>query len=220
MTTSQTGMLDIEVVSDVVCPFCFIGARRLQMALAATPELPSEVTYRPFLLSPSARTEGEDLRDHLKRKYGNPEPMFRRVEAVARESEIALDFSKIRRMSSTLRAHTLLRHALSRGTQGALAMALFEAYFSEGRDIGAMDVLVDIGQKHGFEERELVTLLETPVELEATRREAGEAAAAGVTAVPFFVLGRRFAVQGAQPLEVFVRALAEARRPAATIDPA
>lgn len=220
MTTSQTGTLDIEVVSDVVCPFCFIGARRLQMALAATPELSSEVTYRPFLLSPTARPEGEDLRDHLKRKYGNPEPMFRRVEAVARESGIALDFTKVRRMSSTLRAHTLLRHALSRETQGALAMALFEAYFSDGRDVGAMDVLVELGQKHGFEERDVVTLLETPVELEATRREAGEAAAAGVTGVPFFVLGRRFAVQGAQPLEVFVRALAEARRPVETTEPA
>jgi predicted DsbA family dithiol-disulfide isomerase len=212
MTTSMTDRLDVEIVSDVVCPFCFIGARRLAQALAATPDLTAEVVYRPFLLSPSVPPEGQDLRDHLKRKYGNPEPMFRRVEAVAREVGIAMDFGKVRRMSSTVRAHTLLRLALSRGTQAVLANDLFEAYFVEGRDIGAMDVLVELGLRHGFTEKGVIDLMERPAELAETRREAEEAAAAGVTAVPFFVLGKRFAVQGAQPLDVFVRAIAEARR--------
>ncbi len=211
--------LDIDIVSDVICPWCFIGSRRLEQALAPPPEgVEVGVTYRPFLLDPSTPKEGADLRERLRAKYGaDPEKMFGNVEAAARSSGIPLDFSKVRRTPSTIAAHTLLRHAIDKGTQAALARALFEGYFLEGRDIGDADVLAAIAGAHGFEADEAIRIVRDEGELARTREEAGEAAASGVRGVPFFVLGGRLAVSGAQSVEVLRgaigRALAEAPPP-------
>jgi predicted DsbA family dithiol-disulfide isomerase len=218
MTTPEPGAtgpsgrtrLTIDIVSDVVCPFCLIGTRRLEEALRATPDVEATITFHPFLLDPDAPPAGEDLRERLRRKYGDPEPMFRRVEALARESGLELDFDNVRRSAPTAKAHTLLRHAIGKGTQPALADALFVAYFVEGRDIGDDDVLVGLAAKHGFSEDEARALVGDPRELEATRREAAHAAAEGIRGVPFFVFGGKLAVSGAQPVEVFRSAIARA----------
>jgi predicted DsbA family dithiol-disulfide isomerase len=202
--------LRIDVVSDVVCPWCLIGKRRLERALAARPEVEATVVYHPFQLDPSTPAEGADLREHLRRKYGDPEPMFRRVEAVAREDGIALDFSKVRRSVNTLRAHTLARHALARGTQLAVVDALFLAYFVEGRDVGALDTLVAVGEANGFTRAEVERICESPEELAATRREAAELARQGVSGVPFTIVGEKVAISGAQPVAVFEQAIARA----------
>jgi len=207
--------LTIDVISDIVCPWCFIGARRLDQALASLPQpIEATVVYRPFLLDPSTPPEGEDLRKRIGRKYGmDPERMFGRVEEAARESGIPLDFAKVHRSVSTVRAHVLLRHALEKGTQRALAGALFEAYFLEGRDVGRVDVLAAIGAQHGFAVDEVEALLGDPDELALTRDEAGAAAAQGVQGVPYFVFRRRFALSGAQTPEVFRAAIARALAP-------
>lgn len=207
--------LSIDIVSDIVCPWCFIGARRLDQALASLPEpVEATVVYRPFLLDPSTPPEGEDLRERLARKYGmDPDRMFGRVESAARESGIPLDFGKVRRSVSTARAHTLLRLALEKGTQRALAGALFEAYFLEGRDVGEIDVLADVAAQHGFTVDEAEAKLRDPAELARTREEAGAVAAQGVQGVPFFVFRRRFAMSGAQTPEVFRAAIARALAP-------
>jgi predicted DsbA family dithiol-disulfide isomerase len=213
--------IEIDIVSDVVCPWCLIGTRRLEAALEAFPELDAQVTFHPFLLDPSAPQEGAELRDHLRKKYGDPEPMFRRVEAVAKESGIALDFNKVRRIVSTVRAHTLLRHAArlrnaeARGTQRALANALFLAYFTEGRDISAMDVVIDLGEQHGFTKDTVIALLEDPAELNATRENAKRAAEGGVTGVPFVIIGKRVGISGAQSADVFREAIAKSLASAA-----
>jgi predicted DsbA family dithiol-disulfide isomerase len=153
--------LAIDIVSDVICPWCFIGSRRLEQALEPAPDgVAVDVTYRPFLLDPSTPKEGADLRDRLRAKYGvDPDKMFASVEAAARSSGIPLDFSKVRRTPSTIAAHTLLRHAIPKGTQAALARALFEGYFLEGRDIGDADVLAAIAGGHGFEADEAIRLV-------------------------------------------------------------
>ena len=207
--------LTIDVISDIVCPWCFIGARRLDQALASLPQpIEATVVYRPFLLDPSTPPEGEDLRKRIGRKYGmDPERMFGRVEEAARESGIPLDFAKVHRSVSTVRAHVLLRHALEKGTQRALSGALFEAYFLEGRDVGRVDVLAAIGAQHGFAVDEVEALLGDPDELALTRDEAGAAAAQGVQGVPYFVFRRRFALSGAQTPEVFRAAIARALAP-------
>jgi predicted DsbA family dithiol-disulfide isomerase len=211
--------LDIDIVSDVICPWCFIGSRRLEQALAPPPDgVEVGVTYRPFLLDPSTPKEGADLRERLRAKYGaDPEKMFANVEAAARSSGIPLDFSKVRRTPSTIAAHTLLRHAIDKGTQAALARALFEGYFLEGRDIGDADVLAAIAGSHGFEADEAIRIVRDEGELARTREEAAEAATSGVRGVPFFVLGGRLAVSGAQSVEVLRgaigRAIAEAPSP-------
>lgn len=203
--------LSIEVVSDVVCPWCLIGVRRLEQAIAATPDLDVALTFRPFLLDPSTPRQGVDLRSHLRAKYGDPEPMFRRVEAAARESGIALDFSKIRRSVNTLSAHTLLRHAEAKGTQVALKHALLDGYFLEGVDVGSPEALVAIATHHGFTADEARALIDSEAERALTKSEAQAAVTQGVTGVPFFIFAGKYAVSGAQPVALFQQAIARAR---------
>jgi predicted DsbA family dithiol-disulfide isomerase len=204
--------LEIDVVSDVICPWCFIGSRRLEHALTPPPSgITVDVTFRPFLLDPSTPREGVDLRERLRAKYGgDPEKMFASVEAAAHASGIPLDFSRVRRTPSTVAAHTLLRHAIPRGTQVAFVGALFAAYFLEGRDVGDVDVLAAIAGGHGFDADEVTRIVADENELFLTRGEAQQAAANGVRGVPFFVLGGRLAVSGAQPTEVLRSAIARA----------
>lgn len=206
--------LRVEIVSDVICPWCLIGTRRLELALEAEGIDDADVEFRPFLLDPTTPPEGEDLRGHLRRKYGNPDAMFARVEAAARQSGIELDFTKVRRTASTVGAHTLLRHARPRGTQVGFVKALFSAYFLEGQDVGDPALLAALASQHGFDQAEATRLLGDEAELASTRREADEAARAGVGGVPFTVVGGRYAVAGAQPVEVFRHAIERARREA------
>lgn len=203
--------LSIDVVSDVVCPWCLIGVHRLEQALEALPDVEAEVRFHPFLLDPSTPDEGVDLRERLRAKYGIPaERMFGRVEAAARESGIPLDFTKVTRSVATVRAHTLIRHALARGTQRALKKALLEAYFLEGRDVGDVDVLADIASHHGFDEDEARALVSDDEELRATRQAASRMASQGIDGVPFFILDQRLALSGAQPVETMKAAIARA----------
>ncbi len=204
--------LQIDIVSDIVCPWCFIGTRRLKAALATFPNLEVEITYRAFLLDPTTPPEGQDLRERLRTKYGaDPEKMFAQVERAARSSGIELDFTKVRRSVSTIASHTLLRHAVEKGTQVALAEALFAAYFLEGRDVSQSDVLVELGRAHGFGEGEVERILASQNELDQTRAEALAASREGITGVPFTIFGGALAVSGAQEVDVFRRAIEQAR---------
>jgi predicted DsbA family dithiol-disulfide isomerase len=203
--------LPIDVVADVVCPWCLIGTRRLDQALEAPPGIDATVTHHPFLLDPTTPAEGGDLRAHLRARYGvDPEGMFGRVEAAARSSGIPLDFSTVRRIPSTLAAHTLLRHAFAKGTQRALLRALFEAYFLKGQDIGDIGVLASVASGHGFDMDEVARVSRDEGELRQTRQESAEAAARGIRGVPFFVFGGRLAVSGAQPSDVLRAAVERA----------
>jgi predicted DsbA family dithiol-disulfide isomerase len=123
--------LEIDVYADVVCPWCFIGSRRLESVLGSLPGTPTAaVRHHPYILHPDAPPEGIDLQAMLRSRYGtDPSRVFERVEAAARESGIPLDLSKQRKVYSTVAAHTLLRHAQAKGTQRALLDALFAAYF-------------------------------------------------------------------------------------------
>ncbi len=208
--------LPITIVSDIVCPWCFIGARRLDLALESLPEIQATIRHRPFLLDLGAPAEGTDLRASLRRKFGDPEPMFRRVESAARESGIPLDFAKVHRASNTIGAHTLLRHAEARGTQRALTKALFGAYFLEGEDIGAASTLARLGSAHGFSADEALRLVTDEGERQITKQEAQKAASEGISGVPFFVLAGRHALSGAQPVETFRQALTKVAALSAT----
>ena len=206
--------IDIDVVSDVVCPWCFIGTRNLELALESLPDVQATVRFRPFLLDPDTPPGGADLRERLRHKYGvDPDTMFGRVEAAARASGIPLDFSRVRRSVSTVAAHTLLRTALEVGgpaSQGALARAIFQAYFLEGRDVGQADVLVELATAQGIDDGAARRALGDEAELARTREEASEAAAGGIRGVPFFILAGRFALSGAQPSDVMRSAVTRA----------
>lgn len=205
--------LSVDIVSDVVCPFCFIGKRRVEQALAEEGITDAEVTFHPFLLDPGTPREGEDLRARLQKKYGgDPEQMFGRVEAMAQESGIPLDFAKVRLAANTVGAHTLLRHAKAKGTQTALAEALFAGYFLDGLNVGDDEVLVSLATKHGFDATEARALLASEDERRETRAEAEDAARQGIRGVPFVVFGGELAVSGAQPVTVFRQAVARLLR--------
>jgi predicted DsbA family dithiol-disulfide isomerase len=207
--------LGVTVVSDVICPWCFVGSRRLRQVLDSMEDsVEPHVRYRPFLLDPSVPPEGVDLRERLRQKYRiDPELMFARIEEAARDTGIALDFSKVRRTPNTIPAHTLLRHAETRDTQWALGDALFTAYFLEGGDISDAGVLGSIGEQHGFTRADAIGIATDPVEQAATRADADAAARAGVQGVPFFVFSERIALSGAQPIHAFRTAIAQALQP-------
>lgn len=210
---SSENELVVNLVADFVCPWCLIGSTRLDQAiteLGKTTTLPTiRVVHQPFLLDPKAPREPRDLRAHLRAKYGgDPEAMFARVEGAAKESGIDLDFARIKTFPSTVKAHTLVQHALEVGTQRAFVKALYDAYFLEGKDIGSDDVLVEIAERHGIPRAETLALLANEEELAETHTEARAAQEQGISGVPFFVFDGRFAVSGAQGVPVLVEALA------------
>jgi len=199
----------ITVVSDFVCPWCFIGTRRLDAVLA---KREADVTFRPFVLDASIPREGVDLREHLKKKFGgDPEAMFRRVEAAAREANVPLDFEKVRRYPSTLAAHAVVQRA-PHDAQRALAKSIFDAYFLEGRDIGDAEVLAELAGAHGMDRAEALRVARDETALDEARDEARAMAEEGIRGVPFFVFNDKLAVSGAQPSAVFERALEESTR--------
>jgi predicted DsbA family dithiol-disulfide isomerase len=206
--------LIIDVFSDLVCPWCFIGSRRLAQALETLgSKVDAKIAYHAYLLNSATPPGGEDLRDHLEGKFGrDPETLFAGVEAAAQSSGIPLDFSRVRRYSNTLKAHTLIRHALPKATQRALVDALFEAYFLQGRDIGEDDVLIDAAAQHGFTREEAAALIQDPKENERSQGEASQALGLGIRGVPFYIFGNRLAFSGAQAPETFVSAIEKALR--------
>lgn len=205
--------VEIDVFSDIVCPWCYIGAARLERAIAALPEGSQvSIKYHPFLLQPDTPAAGIDIPTLLRQRYGaEPREIFARVEAAARESGLGLDLARQPRMYSTLRGHTLLRHAAAKGTQTALARALFQANF-EGEDISADEVLLPLAEAQGFSREEASRLLGDAAELERTRNEAREAARRGIRGVPFYVINGQPAFSGAQPEAVFRQLLERAQR--------
>jgi predicted DsbA family dithiol-disulfide isomerase len=204
--------MQIQVFSDVVCPWCFIGTVRLDRALAAT-GIDAAVSYRPFLLAPDTPPGGFNIPEYLRRKYGaDPRPLQQRAEAEARKSGLDLDLTRQPMSYPTAAAHTLIRHAGPKGTQRALVRALFVSYFQEARNISAPEVLAPLAAQHGFSAEEATALIADPAELATTHREIEDAYALGVQGVPFFVLDDAVALSGAQPEEVFRQLLEERRQ--------
>lgn len=202
--------LQIDLFADVVCPWCFLGHHRLERVLESLGQA-ARVTHRPFMLDPNTPAEGDDIPARLRQKYGvPPEKLWARLEAEARKSDLDLDLSKQRFSYPTARAHTLIRHAAAKGTQGALVGALYRANFQEARNINDPAVLADIAAPHGFTADEVTRLTNDEGELTATREEAVAAAAAGIDGVPLFVFGERLAVAGAQPEIVLRNAIEQA----------
>jgi len=208
----DTQPLQIDVFADVVCPWCFVGHVRLERVLADL-GCPARVSHHTFMLDPNTPPEGSDIPARLRRKYGvPPEQLWARLEAEARKSGLELDLSRQRWSYPTARAHTLLRHAVDKGTQAALVRALYRAHFEDARNVNDPDVLAEVAGTHGFTADEVARLTSDERELAETRAEAQAAAGAGIDGVPFFVFGERLAVAGAQPESVLRDAIEQAIR--------
>lgn len=203
--------LTIDLWADVVCPWCYIGERRLLRALR---EVGAEavVRWRPYQLDPTLPPEGVPWSDYVQRKFGGLErarPMFAHVAAAAAQEGIDLDFGRMQRSPNTVDAHRLILLAEREGDGLEVAEAVYRAHFTEGRDVGDRQVLEEIGGEAG-----LLGVRET-LAGDAFRSEIRDAAAEarriGIQGVPFFVFEGRLAVSGAQRVEVFRQALEEAR---------
>jgi predicted DsbA family dithiol-disulfide isomerase len=197
----------IDLVGDIVCPWCYIGTERLVNVIAGDASV--QVTHRPFLLDPGTPEAGVSLPEMLRKKYGaEPAAMFARPEAAARESGIPLDFAKVPKSYPTTKAHTLVRHA----PDGlAMARALYRAHFVESENIADLETLVRIGGAHGVAEDTVRRVLGDATELAETRGQADAARRGGVTGVPFFVFAGRLGVSGAQSEAVLLQALTQAQ---------
>ena len=204
-------ILKVDVFTDVVCPWCLVGSARLDTALAALPDdIEVVVENHPFYLDPSVPPEGVDVGEMLREKYGkDPKEMWARVEGEAKKAGIDLDLSQQPRMFNTAKAHTITRLAKPMGIQHELANAIAEAYFLEHRQINDDNVLADIAVAFGYDRGDALDAMNDENELSITEQLATQAAQQGIRGVPFFIFGEKYALSGAQPDEVFAKALAQ-----------
>lgn len=213
MTDTSPSPLVIDVISDVVCPWCFLGKKRLEKALAMHPEIPVDVRWRPFQLDPTIPEGGYDRKAYMEQKFGTDGRLggiHERLSRLGAEDGIAFAFEAILRSPNTLDAHRLIRWAYSYGGQDDLVDALFRAYFEQGRDIGDRATLAAIAEEAGFDAREARAFLDSGEAADLVQREIGMAQEIGVQGVPFFIFAGKYAVSGAEAAETLAKALAQA----------
>jgi len=211
--------LRIDIWSDIACPWCYVGKRRLEQALARFPHRADvDIVWRAFELDPSAprvRDPAQSYAERLGKKYGTPtvqaQAMIDRMVATAAGDGIAMRFDIIR-SGNTFDAHRLLHLAHERGVQDALKERLFLAYLTEGQAIGEPDVLRPLAVEVGLDAREVDELLAGDGGAAEVRRDQALARELGISGVPFFVLAGRLGVSGAQPADVLLAALDRAWR--------
>lgn len=204
----------IDVVSDVMCPWCYIGKRRLEAAVAALPEVVLDVQWRPFQLDATIPPEGMDRRMYLERKFGGAEAaerVYAPVRAAGEAEAIPFAFDRIRRSPNTINAHRLIRWAGQAGLQEEMVERLFRLYFIEGGDLTDVSVLAKAAAEAGMELEVAERLLASEADVAEVRADIEAAQNMGITGVPTFIVGGRYAVVGAQPADVLADAIAKAR---------
>jgi predicted DsbA family dithiol-disulfide isomerase len=211
--------LSIDIISDVVCPWCFIGKRRLESALELyrerRPVAPAPaVTWHPFQLNPDMPAAGIDRDEYVKRKFGpgRAGQIYGRITAVGREVGIPFDFTKLTRQPNTLAAHSLVALAIDSGQQDAMVEALFRAFFLEGRDLTSADGLSEIAVGAGLDAGDVKAFLASEKARAHIEAEDKRAREIGVEGVPFFIFNKRIAVSGAQEPGVLLEAMLDAEK--------
>lgn len=205
-------MKTIEIWSDILCPFCYIGKRRFQAALDALPEkVQFTVTWRSFELDPQAQRDYDlSIHELLARKYGRTVEWAQEMNANMEEQgrQLGLEFHMDRIVpTNSFDAHRLMHLGKSLGLQDAVSEKLFAAYFTEGRHIGKKETLLAIATDVGLDSARTQVMLDTDEFSEAVRQDEDEAQLFGLTGVPAFVLNRKYLISGAQPTEIFTQAL-------------
>jgi predicted DsbA family dithiol-disulfide isomerase len=198
----------LDIYSDTICPWCFVGKRRLEKALAGRPGAGISITWRPFELNPAMAAGGMARDEYLALKFGGPErarQVYAAIAEAGREEGIAFAFDRIRRTPNSFDSHRLIRYAGLSGRQDEVVEALFRGYFLDGLDIGDRDVLAGIGASAGLGKDELDAYLATEADIAETRADEARARVLGIDAVPCFIVNARHAISGAQPPETFNR---------------
>jgi len=205
----------IDVVSDVVCPWCYIGKRRLERALELRPDMPVEVRYRPFFLNPWVPREGIARHDYLTTKFGSPERYLAnapKIAELAAQEGLSYAFDRIKRQPNTLDAHRLILWAPD---PAKMNQDLMRLYFSEGADLTDRKVLVDAAVANGLARETVERDLASDRDVELVTKEAARASEVGINGVPFFILNSKIGVSGAQSPEFLAQAIDKAREEAA-----
>ena len=200
--------MQIDVISDTVCPWCFIAKRRLARAMEMRPGLDFDVKWRPYRLDPTVPPEGVDRKAYMRAKFGDdPVKTLEMHKLIAAEGEkegIAFDFGAIERRPDTINSHRLIRWAEATGVQDDVVERIFIAYFENGEDIGDIRVLADIADLCGMDGVEVARMLESDTDIALVEREDQIAHEMGVTGVPAMIFGNRLAVSGAREAEMLV----------------
>ena len=210
-------MFQIDVISDVVCPWCFIGKRNLEQALetwrAKHRDQEPMVRWHPFQLNPQLPASGVPRKQYLENKFGGPErakEIYARVLAAGKRAGIDFAFDAIQVQPNTINAHRMLQFAAERGKQDEMAEVIFRRYFLEGADLSNTQTLADIAHQAGLNREEAAAYLASDANSELIKEQDRRARAIGVEGVPFFIFNQRLALSGAQPPEVIVEAMEKA----------
>lgn len=205
--------MQIDFISDTVCPWCFIGKRRLKRAMAMRPELSFDVRYRPYRLDPTVPKGGMEREAYMAQKFGKAGGMAEAQKVIAAEGAkegIEFDFAAIRLRPDTLDSHRLIRWAALSGVQDDVVERLFAAYFENGEDIGDLRVLADIADVSGMDGAEVADMLESDQDRAMVEREDRLAHEIGVTGVPAMIFANKVAVSGAREPDVLAMVIDKA----------
>ena len=206
--------MEIEIFSDVVCPWCYIGKKRLDAVMDTPVGEGVTLRWRPYQLYPDMPLEGMDRARYLAARYGAGVDRGRLPERIRVEAEdvgLRFDYAAIEKMPNTFQAHRLLELAAERGLQHDLAELLFDYYFCSGRDVGNREVLVEAAVAAGVDEDQVREQLGGGEGIEAVRQQLARAAEVGVSGVPCYLLAGRFALPGAQTAEVMAQFIERAK---------
>ncbi len=197
--------MEIDIFSDTICPWCFIGKRRLERALRERPQAGLTLRWRAFQLNPDMPAEGMERSQYLETKFGgasNAKAVYDQVSAAGDSEAIPFAFDRIARTPNTVDSHRLIRYARDHGRQDETVEALFKAYFLRGENIGDPEVLLATAREAGLEDEAARAFLASGAGAEAIRDEDAQARQAGINGVPCFVFNGNYALAGAHPPEV------------------
>ena len=203
----------IDVISDTICPWCYIGKRRLEAALAQRPDIDFEVVWRPFQLNPDMPAAGTDRDAYIDAKFGGRDrakKIYEQIAAVGLEEGLEFDIGKQKRLPSTVDSHRLNHWALTAGVQDKVIEQLFEKYFIQGEDIGDPETLIDVAESAGMDPEIVRDLLAGDTDRDLVLREEATSRRMGISGVPCFVIDGKYALVGAQDPEVLLRAIDQA----------
>jgi predicted DsbA family dithiol-disulfide isomerase len=202
----------LDIFSDPVCPWCYVGKANLDRALAQHPDHPFQIQWHPFQLNPDMPAEGVAKRAYLEEKFGGKarvDAVHDRLREVAKAAGVDMNPDKPQQMPNTLNAHRLIHWAGIEGVQSAVVTALMRAYWVEGRDIGDLETLADIAGENGMGRETTLRLLQSDADADDIQARDEDARRKGVTAVPTFLIAQQYVVSGAQPVETWDKVIAE-----------
>jgi predicted DsbA family dithiol-disulfide isomerase len=202
--------LQIDIVSDVACPWCYIGKKHLEKALESFDSQPVEITWHPYQLDPLIPTEGVSRDDYFTKKFGNIDQIkqiFQRVSGVGEKAGITFNFDKMTKAVNTISLHKMLHIAREEGMQIELEERFFKAYFTDGVDFSEKELLITFMQEFGWNRAKTESILANEEITYHVSQEIKHFQGLGVSGVPFFILNNKYGISGAQPINVFLDTL-------------